>query len=98
MQSFRKPVDEVQEEVKKRQNELQIVLVLSQEFETISEELVTWLAAIEQEQAKEKTVSAMYETVKKQQQEHKVRVVITWNYPTVKVKFYNYNFLFYSQF
>ena len=98
MQSFRKPVDEVQEEVKKRQNELQTVLVLSQEFETISEELVIWLAAIEQEQAKEKTVSAMYETVKKQQQEHKVRVVITWNYPTVKVKFYNYNFLFYSQF
>ena len=98
MQSFREPVDEVQEEVKKRQNELQTVLVLSQEFETISEELVTWLAAIEQEQAKEKTVSAMYETVKKQQQEHKVRVVITSNYPTVKVKFYNYNFLFYSQF
>jgi hypothetical protein len=46
--------------------------VLSQEFETISEEFVTWLAAIEEEQAKEKTVSAVYETVKKQQQDHKV--------------------------
>lgn len=76
MQSLRKPVDEVQEEVKKRQNELQTVLVLSQEFETISEELVTWLAAIEEEQAKEKTVSAVYETAKRQQQEHKVHVIL----------------------
>ena len=73
IQSLRQPVDEVQEEVKKRQNELQTVLVLSQEFETISEELVTWLAAIEEEQAKERTVSAVYETAKKQQQEHKVQ-------------------------
>ncbi len=72
VEQLRKPVVEVQEEVKKRQNELQSVLVLSQEFETISEEFVTWLAAIEEEQAKEKTVSAVYETVKKQQQDHKV--------------------------
>lgn len=85
MQSLRKPIDEVQEEVKKRQNELQTVLVLSQEFETISEELVTWLAVIEEEQAKEKTVSAVYEIVKKQQQEHKVRVIISSNYRTTKL-------------
>jgi hypothetical protein len=58
--------------MKTRQNELQTVLVLSQEFETISEEFVTWLAAIEEEQAKEKTVSAVYETAKKQQQDLKV--------------------------
>ena len=72
VEQLRKPVVEVQEEVKERQNELQSVLVLSQEFETISEEFVTWSAAIEEEQAKEKTVSAVYETVKKQQQDHKV--------------------------
>jgi hypothetical protein len=75
LQRLRKPVDEVQAEVKKRENELQTVLVLSQEFETISAELVTWLAAIEEEQAKEKTVSAVYETVKKQQQEHRVEKI-----------------------
>ena len=72
VQKLRQPVDEVQGEVKKRQHELQEVLVLSQEFETISEEFITWLAAIEEEQANEKTVSAVYETVKKQQQENKV--------------------------
>ena len=72
VQRFQEPFDEVQKQMKTRQNELQTVLVLSQEFETISEEFVTWLAAIEEEQAKENTVSAVYEKAKKQQQDHKV--------------------------
>lgn len=72
VERFEKPLDEVQSEVKKRQGELQTVLVVSQKFETISEEFTSWLAAVEEEQAKEKTVSAVYDTVKKQQQDHKV--------------------------
>lgn len=74
VERVKKPLNEVHEEVKKRQNELQAVLVLSREFEAISGELVSWLTAVEEEQAKEKTVSAVYDTVKKQQQDHKTRL------------------------
>ena len=70
------PFNEVQAELNKRQGELQAVLVVSQEFETISEEFITWLSTVEEEQMKEKTVSAVYNTVKKQEQEHKVGLVL----------------------
>ena len=73
VERLEKPLDEIQTEVKKRQGELQSVLVVSQEFETITEEFTSWLVAVEEEQAKEKTVSAVFDTVKKQQQDHKVR-------------------------
>ena len=73
VERLEKPLDEIQTEVKKRQGELQSVLVVSQEFETITEEFTSWLVAVEEEQGKEKTVSAVFDTVKKQQQDHKVR-------------------------
>ena len=72
VESLKKPVAEVQEELKNRENDLSTALTSSQEFEKTSKDLLSWLTATEEELGKQKTLSAVYETVKAQQQSHKV--------------------------
>lgn len=75
VESLKKPVAEVQKELKNRENDLSTALTSSQEFEKTSKDLLSWLAATEEELGKQKTLSAVYETVKAQQQSHKVTIL-----------------------